>query len=281
MEATHMECQVAEVVSADGVPIRYEVRGSGEPTFVLVIGWGGDRTFWQPHSVTLAKSNRAAAVDLPEFGESGTRRRAWTMQAYGEDVAAVVRDLPTRKAVLVGQSMGGAAVIEAARLVPERVGGVVLVDVFHDPGAKDADPSGESMVAGFRSLLGGPTKDPAKFRSAFFSPETPESLVQQTISRFPYPIPERWWEIIRGFVRWKNSCLTEALAHLEVPLEAINSDPPQTKVDAYRKYLPGFRVATMPKVGHVGIIWERVEEFDRLLLDAAARFTGGPGARQG
>jgi pimeloyl-ACP methyl ester carboxylesterase len=268
-----MECQVAEVVSADGVPIRYEVRGSEEPCLVLVHGWGGNRKRWQMHSETLPCSSRVAVVDLPGFGESGTGRSAWTMQSYGEDVAALVRALPTRKAVLVGHSLGAAAVLEAARLLPERVAGVVFVDIFHDPDAKDADPTGEQAVTGLRSVFGGPTVDLAKIRSLSFSPDTPEAVIRRAISDLPHPVPEHWWEIIRGFVRWKNSCLTEALAHLEVPLEAINSDPPQTKVDAYRRYVPGFRVATMPKVGHAGIIWERVEEFDRLLLDAATRFS--------
>jgi pimeloyl-ACP methyl ester carboxylesterase len=268
-----MKCRVAEVVSVDGVPVRYEVRGSGEPTLVLVIGWGGNRTFWRPHSETLAAAHRVVAVDLPGFGESGSGRSAWTMQAYGHDVSTVVGHVGARRAVLVGQSMAGAAVLEAAFLNPANVAGVVLVDIFHDPDEKDADPSGEGYVDGFRSLLGGPVKDPAEVRSAMFSPDTPESLILQAISYFPHPIPEHWWEIVRAFVRWKNSRLASVLAQLEVPLEAINRASLQTKVEAFRRYMPSFRVATMDGVGHMGIVWERVEEFDRLLLGAVKRFS--------
>jgi pimeloyl-ACP methyl ester carboxylesterase len=165
--------------------------------------------------------------------------------------------------------MGGAAALEAVRLLPERVAGVVLVDIFHDPDAKDADRSGEQGVAWWRSVWG----DPAKIRSALFSPQTPESLIRRAISDLPQTPPEHYWEILRSFVRWRNSDLTEVLAHLDVPVEAINNQPPQTKVDAFLRFVPGFRAATIPGVGHVGIIWEKVELFDRLLLDAADRFS--------
>jgi hypothetical protein len=34
-------------ISADGVPISYEVHGAGEPTLVLVHGWSCDGRYWQ------------------------------------------------------------------------------------------------------------------------------------------------------------------------------------------------------------------------------------------
>ena len=53
-------------------------------------------------------------------------------QAFGEDVAAVIRKLDLRRVILVGHSMGGPAILEAAALVPDRVIGLVPVDTFHD-----------------------------------------------------------------------------------------------------------------------------------------------------
>ena len=47
------------------------------------------------------------AVDLGGHGESGMGREHWTMEAFGDDVAAVVRGLGLERVILVGHSMGG------------------------------------------------------------------------------------------------------------------------------------------------------------------------------
>ena len=71
-------------------------------------------------------------IDLAGFGESGVEREAWTMEAFGDDVTAVVEKLDLREVVLVGFSMGGPVILEAATRIPDRVIGLVLVDVLQD-----------------------------------------------------------------------------------------------------------------------------------------------------
>ena len=169
------------VTSADGVAVHYEVMGRGEPTLVLVHGWTNNRTFWQPHTASLSQSNRVVALDLPGFGVSGTNRDSWTMEQFGQDVVAVIRALGAERVVVVGFSMGGAAVLEAARLVPERIAGVVLVDIFQDPDAKYSESFIEEFVIRNRSSW----HDPSFIRSNAFSPETPDSLIRRYIESTP------------------------------------------------------------------------------------------------
>ena len=263
-----MNCRVASVASADGLLLRYEVRGNREPTLVLVHGWSHNRNCWEQHWTALARSNRVAALDLGGFGESGTKRSSWTMHGCGEDVAAVVQDLHTSEAVLVGHSMGAAAALEAALLVPQHVTGVVIVDALHDPDMKFSDSTIDGMVAWMRSLEG----DAEKIRAALFSSDTPKSLIDRCIVARPQTLPAFWWDVLRNFYRWYDSRLTAVLEHLEVPVQAINTERVETKTDAFRRYAPSFTVATVPGVGHMGIIWEEVARFDGLLLDAVRRF---------
>jgi len=54
------------------------------------------------------------------------------MGAFGEDIVAVVRKLNLDKIVLIGHSMGGPAVIEAARRLPEGVIGLIVADFLQD-----------------------------------------------------------------------------------------------------------------------------------------------------
>lgn len=257
------------VMSNDGVAVHYEVVGRGEPTLVLVHGWTNDRTFWQAHTASLAQSNRVVALDLPGFGASGTDRNSWTMEQFGQDVATVIRTLDAGRVVVVGFSMGGAAVLEAARLVPERIAGVVLIDIFQDPEAKYSESFIEEFVIRNRSSW----HDPSFVRLSGFSPETPDSLIRRYIESTPASPPLYWWEAIRGFFRWADAKLQPTLSGLAVPVAAINADRPPTNVAAWRKYVPSFKVRTISGVGHLGVIWEKTDEFDRLLLDSVKMFT--------
>jgi len=256
------------VTSADGVAVHHEVIGRGEPTLVLVHGWTNNRAFWQPHTASLAQSNRVVALDLPGFGASGTNRNSWTMEQFGQDVVAVIRALGAERVVVVGFSMGGAAVLEAARLVPERIAGVVLVDIFQDPDAKYSESFIEEFVIRNRSSW----HDPSFVRASAFSPETPDSLIRRYIESTPASPPQYWWEAIRGFFRWADTKLIPIVSGLSLPVVAINAARPPTNSAAWQKYVPSFKVQTMSGLGHLGVIWEKTDEFDRLLLNFTETF---------
>jgi pimeloyl-ACP methyl ester carboxylesterase len=72
------------------------------------------------------------ALDLAGYGQSGGGRKDWTMAAFGQDVVSVVEALGLKRVVLIGHSLGGPAVLEAARRMPGRVVGLVLVDSWVD-----------------------------------------------------------------------------------------------------------------------------------------------------
>lgn len=263
----HADSVIRTVASTDGVSVQYEVSGSGEPTLLLVHGWTNNRTFWEPHTTALARSNRVVVVDLPGFGKSGANRESWTMEAYGQDVAAVVRSLPDTKVVAVGFSMGGAAVLEAARLVPDRMIGVVLVDTLKDPNATYSERSIQSFVSRERSIW----HDPSGLR-ADFSPGAPDSLIQRYIDATPAAPPEHWWPIIADFFGWSGSRFPRIRSELTVPIVAINASEPPTNLVAWKEIVPGFKLATVDDVGHLGVIWEKTDEFDAQLLEFAKGF---------
>ena len=79
--------------SSDGIPLSFEVHGSGTPAPVFVHGWSCDRRYWRGQLAALADRHQVVAVDLAGHGESGGGRQRWTMAAFGDDVAAVVRHL--------------------------------------------------------------------------------------------------------------------------------------------------------------------------------------------
>ena len=117
-------------IAPDGIEIAFQDWGAGMPALVLVHGWSCDRSYWQGQVEPLSRHYRVITLDLAGHGDSGAGRREWTIAAFGLDVATVVAHLGLREVVLVGHSMGGDVVLEAARQFPERVRAIVWVDTY-------------------------------------------------------------------------------------------------------------------------------------------------------
>lgn len=247
-------------MSSDGINIAYDSYGEEGPALVLVHGWGNNRSFWDPHVPTLSETHRVVTLDLAGFGDSGDSRAAWTMEAFGQDVVAVVNALNLEDVVLVGFSMGGAAVLEAAASIPGRVAGVVLVDIFQDVNARyDSE-----FIEGWIVEVGGGWHQPEAF-GALIAPEAPEALVERLMEKTPPVPPDHWWEAIREFFHWSNSRLTQTIEAVTAPIAAINAEQPPTDVEAFRSFAPEFELVTVSDVGHLGVIWMKTDEFDRSL----------------
>ena len=120
------------VFSKDGTPISYEIYGSGEPTLVFVHGWSCDARYWRAQLPHFSKSHRVVTLDLAGHGHSGTTRSQYTMSAFGEDVRAVTEATGSRSVILIGHSMGGSVIAEAARLMPNRVVGLIGIDTLEN-----------------------------------------------------------------------------------------------------------------------------------------------------
>jgi 3-oxoadipate enol-lactonase len=75
---------------------------------------------------------RHIAPDLPGFGESDSAGIA-TIDEYAGLLVSLLGGIPVRRFVLAGFSMGGYVALAMARLVPERIAGLVLIDTRETP----------------------------------------------------------------------------------------------------------------------------------------------------
>ena len=267
-----------EAASADGVPVRYEVRGTGEPAIVLIHGWTNSRGIWGRHPETLARSHRVVALDLAGHGISGVDRKDWTVRAFGQDVVAVADQLGLDRIVLVGFSMGGPVIIEAAGQLADRVVGLIFVDTVQDP---DAPPVGKEGVEQMATALSATWNDPAFIRAFAFTPGAPDSLIDYVISVQPEELHERFIAAAVGVDDWMGTEMRPTLARLDVPMAAINTTNQPTNLEALRRYDPGFALDTMEGLGHAGILLQRVDDFDARLLAIVHRFEAGENSSEG
>src|SRR2546426_7494043 len=165
------------VTSPDGVRIHYETTGKGRPALVLVHCWSCDSTFWQDQVARLAKSRQVVTLDLAGHGRSGRTRTDYTMQAFGLDVKAVADKLKLDRMVLVGHSMGGAVILEAAKLLGGRVVGLVPIDTLLDVEQRSDPKETDEVMAKMEADYKGETT--AFMRQYLFAPTTPPAVAHR------------------------------------------------------------------------------------------------------
>jgi uncharacterized protein (TIGR02246 family) len=247
------------VPSADGVPIRYEASGQGSPAVVLVHCWMCDRHLWDHAAARLAREHRVVTIDLAGHGESGRARKAWTIEAFGEDVRAVVEALGLDRVVLVGHSLGAPVILEAARRLPGRVVGLVPVDTLQNVENKTSPDEIAAFLAPFRADYEASAE--GFIRQYMFVPGSPPSLIDRIVAKTrqgPAAIAVACLEAAFGY---DAAPAFEALA---VPIRAINADRFPTEREANRRHAPQFDVVLMKGVGHYPML-EDPDRFDPLL----------------
>ena len=254
----------SSVQSLDEVAIRYRVTGSehGDPTIVFVHGFGSDSSVFDAASAHMAQRLRVIAIDLPGHGRSGDNRKNWTMEAYGEDVRVVCDAEHVANAVLVGHSMGGPVILEAAQAMGGRVLALVPIDTFHDVDQHFSDTQIEQVVDLWRKDFAGAAE--GMVRGSFHQPIRDPALVERVAAQVKALRPAIGIALLESMFR---SDPTLALDATTLPVRCLNSAARPTQVAAGRKHDMRFDVRTVPNVGHY-VMLEDPEAF-QALLDAA------------
>jgi pimeloyl-ACP methyl ester carboxylesterase len=249
------------VLSADGTPISFEVRGTGEPALVFVHGWSGDRSSWRYQIEAFSKDHAVVTLDLAGFGASGNDREYWTVRHYAEDVAAVVQFLDLEQVVLIGHSMGSGVTLEAALLIPEKVIGLVPVDVFQNVEDKVTDAEIEQRAERLMDNVNSPDRE--NLERAFNNRLDP-SVIDEFMASYEASPKIGWKESLREYLVWRSNELTGSLSQLQVPIICINSGRRFTDVEIARRYAPTFDVKVIDGVNHA-IPIEAPERFNATL----------------
>jgi pimeloyl-ACP methyl ester carboxylesterase len=103
---------------------------AGMARFVLIHGAFCGAWCWEPVVGPLeAAGHVVEAFDLPGSGDDVTPAEGVTLDAYVERICAVLAGRP-EPAVLVGHSLGGVAITQAAARCPQAVASLVYVTAF-------------------------------------------------------------------------------------------------------------------------------------------------------
>ncbi len=232
----------ATVESADGSPIVYGVRGQGEPAIVFVHCWTCNHTFWEAQIDYFSRDHRVIWLDLAGHGESGSQRKRYTMQAFGQDVAAVVNQVGAGKVILVGHSMGGPVVVEAAKLLGDRVIGIVGVDTFY---TAFKYPTSQDAIAAFVKPFETDYRATSnKMVRSMFTPQADPAVVEAIVAKFSSAAPDVGVSALYELFDWNAQHASVDLQRFAGILYNINAAPTG-------KEMPSNEHVTMvPGVGH-------------------------------
>jgi pimeloyl-ACP methyl ester carboxylesterase len=248
-------------LSADRIPIAYRAEGAGEPAVVLVHCWCGNQGFWNGAVAALKDRHRVVTLDLAGHGASGRGRARHTVEAFAQDVKAVVETLGLTKVILVGHSMGGPVTLEAARLMPDRVVKLIPIDTFHN--VEEVWP--EEQRAAFLKPFEEDFRVAVRtFVPQLMPPGTDRAVVKRVVDAMAACDPAMGVSAMRALMDYPEA---ERIATVKVPIHAISGDLFPTDLAANRRHAPQFEVTVMKGTGHFPM-WERAREFESTLVEA-------------
>ena len=179
-------------------------------------------------------------------------------------MAAVVEKLGLRRAVLVGHSMGGDVIAEAARALPGRVDGLVWVDAYKQLGTFRTPEQVQTMVSSFRADF---VKTTRVFVRLMFARGADPALVERVVAGMSAAPPAIALAAMEAAISYDRE-MPEALRALALPVVAINPDRPAS--DAVSLARHGVALELMSGVGHFPML-EAPERFNELLTKTVER----------
>src|SRR5919197_6247432 len=192
--------------------------GRGAPALVFVHGFACTHEDWDAQLAHFQRSHEVLACDLRGHGRTPGRPAECSIEHYGGDVAALVNNLELARAVLVGHSMGCRVVLEAARLIPDKVAGIVLVD-----GSRNATRDPESAEAAAHATvakMGYAAFAELLCRQMFFkSSAAADAIVARAVKTSADFGPALWPRI----TRWDAGQMDSAFDAVRAPVLAIQS----------------------------------------------------------
>jgi len=252
-------------VSFDSERIAYQVAGQGETTLIFVHGWSCDGRYWHNQLHPFTKSHQVITLDLAGHGHSSSNRSDYLMLSFAKDVKAIIDQEKVNKAILIGHSMGGAIIAEAAKLMPKTVIGIIGVDTLHNV-AEDIPPKViDDMSEPFKD-------DFERAAKEFVFPMFPENSNQQVVrwitedmsSAPPTVALSAFQQYLGLYVNGEGAKVFDAIT---IPVISINAKLWPTLPEENKKHIKDYHLIYIEDSGHFPML-EKPEQFNQLLASA-------------
>lgn len=252
-----------QVLSLDGVPIHYKTSGEGDFSLIFVHDWCCDMSYWDKQFPTFGVYYKAVALDLAGHGKSGMERKKWTIEAFAQDVIAVVEKLNLSNVIMIGHGLGGPVILEAANRMPERIIGLVGVDSFKDMYMQShRSEEHRAFVDAWKSDF--VPQMQAYIRDNYFSDWTEDPLRRRIILDMSKAPAQESIAMLEELLAYDG---TDALKSLKAPIYCINSNAHVASYVSVRNNASFFDLVFQSSAGHFPMM-ENPKFFNRLFITA-------------
>jgi len=258
-----------QVISFDGTEVYSEEFGDGDTTLLFIHGWNLDHSFWE-HQVDFFRDDyHVVTLDLPGYGQSGKARSAWTIDAYGKDIQAIIKVYDLENVILVAHSMGGNIALEAIDEDPSRIIALIGVDNFKEVGNVPDSATRAEMNIFYEFLR---QDYPNHVRSAsegfMFSPDSPPAPKETILNAYASADPDIAIALIQAaYSESENEA--QLIEKLDIPFLLISATLIPVNEEGIKTHYGGpfFRNYQVDRSGHFPM-FERPEEFNLTLRQA-------------
>jgi sigma-B regulation protein RsbQ len=254
-----------KTIERDNVRIDYTIAGKGETTLLFIHGAFINKDYWNAQVQYFSHSNQVVTIDLAGHGKSGKNRNDWSIQAFGDDVVKIIRELNLSNIILIGHSLGGDVILEVANKIPNVILGFVGIDNFKNAGAAMPDEIQSQIEQVINLLKYDFSKTVEVFvEQALLTPSTESSIRKRIIK------DSREFDQIIGIPLLASSFSyysheRELLQNLKFKLYLINVDYMPTNEDLLREYAhSGYEISQIQGTCHYPMI-EKPMEFNLTL----------------
>lgn len=201
-------------------------------------------------------------LDLAGHGHSGMSRSNYTMKAFGEDVRAVIEATGSRSVILIGHSMGGSVIAEAARLMPDRVSGLIGIDTLEDIEYSMTREEMEKLTAPLeKDFQSGSRQFVKEMISSRSDPRLVEWILADISAAPPVVALSAMKNMMSQYITGEAARIFE---EVRVPVITVNGDLWPINYEANRRHMLSFDAIVLKDADHF-LMMTRPEEFNRAL----------------
>ncbi len=249
--------------------LHFEAQGSRLP-LLLIHGFPFSSRMWSGQLQALSSQAQVLAPDLPGFGDSPISDTAYSVERYTEDCAAVLDALDLLEPVAVGGlSMGGYTALAFARLIPERVRGLLLLSTRAGADSAEGKANRDKSIAGVKE----------HGASAVTEAMFPKLLAPATYLERPGVAAEAKDLMLTASPEGIIAALgamrdrpdsTAFLSKIDVPTLIVHGKQdqliPPSEAEAMATAIKGSQLHLIDNAGHLPNL-EQPEEFNRIVSD--------------
>jgi pimeloyl-ACP methyl ester carboxylesterase len=187
------------------------------------------------------------------------------MLAFGEDVRVVTESTGSRRVILIGHSMGGSVIAEAARLMPRRVIGLIGIDTLENIEYPMTREELKKMIAPLEKDFRAGSR---RFVEEMISPQTDPQLREWILSDMSAAPPAVGLSAMNNMMsQYITGEAAKIFDEIRIPIITVSGDMWPINYEANRRHMSFFEAIILKGADHF-LMLDRPKEFNQALEKA-------------